>query len=73
MQPSPSDDIEQREQRLEQVRTEAERRDAQGHREEAESAGKAGVDENAAGFLKPAPAREDEDADPVGSNDNGNG
>lgn len=68
MQPSTNDELEASERRIEQARTEAQIRVAQVDREEAEGAGKAGADENAAGFLKPKAATEDEDADPVGGN-----
>jgi hypothetical protein len=66
MQPSTNDDLEPSAVRAAQAGTEARPRVAPVDREEAEGAGKPGTDENAAGFLKPAPATEDEDADPVG-------
>lgn len=66
MQPSTPDELAQTEVLVEQARTEAQIRVAQVDKEEAEAAGKPGTDENAAGFLKPDPAAEDEDADPVG-------
>lgn len=66
MQPSTPDELAQTEVLVEQARTEAQIRVAQVDKEEAEAAGKPGADENAAGFLKPDPAVEDEDADPVG-------
>ncbi|MGJ7544269.1 hypothetical protein [Variovorax sp. LT1R16] len=69
MQSSTTDDLAQSAQQIEQARTEAQRRAAQVDKEEAEGAGQPGADENAAGFVKPAPAVEDEDADPVGDDD----
>lgn len=66
MQSSTTDDLAQSAQRIEQARTEAQIRAVQVAKEEAEGAGQPGADENAAGFVKPAPATEDEDADPVG-------
>lgn len=69
MPPSTNDDLEHGALPVEQERTEAQRRAAQVHREEA-GAGQPGADGNAAGFLKkPVPATEDEDADPVGGDE----
>lgn len=65
---SPNGDLEQSQQRVAQARTEAQRSVAQEDKEEVDGAGKPGTDENAAGFVKPAAATEDEDADPVGGN-----